>query len=212
TAFFSPNPVQINSQTNSATSTLTISTTAVTSDGTTAFTVKAATSANDFATGNSSLVVTAACTAPSITTNPANQTVTYGQNATFSAAASGNPTPTVQWQVSTNSGGNWSNISGATNTTLSVIAPTVVSPLRQYRAVFTNNCGGTATATTGAATSTVDKKAASVSPNAADKFYGEADPTLTGTLNGFLAADGVTATYSRTAGETVAGSPYTISA
>src|SRR5205807_803878 len=31
-------------------------------------------------------------------------------------------------------------------------------------------------------------------------------------LSGFLAADGVTATYSRTTGETVAGSPYTISA
>ena len=59
---------------------------------------------------------------------------------------------------------------------------------------------------------TIKKKAASVTPNAAEKFYGEADPTLTGTLNGFLAADGVTATYSRTAGETVAGSPYTISA
>ena len=39
-----------------------------------------------------------------------------------------------------------------------------------------------------------------------------ADPALTGTLTGFLAADGVTATYSRTAGETVAGGPYTISA
>jgi len=38
------------------------------------------------------------------------------------------------------------------------------------------------------------------------------DPALTGTLSGFLAGDGVTATYSRTAGETVAGSPYTISA
>jgi MBG domain (YGX type) len=35
---------------------------------------------------------------------------------------------------------------------------------------------------------------------------------LIGTLSGFLTADGVTATYSRTPGETVAGSPYTISA
>ena len=40
----------------------------------------------------------------------------------------------------------------------------------------------------------------------------EADPAFTGALVGFLAADGVTATYSRTAGETVAGGPYTISA
>ena len=41
---------------------------------------------------------------------------------------------------------------------------------------------------------------------------GDAEPALTGTLNGFLPADGVTATYSRTPGETVEGSPYTISA
>ena len=59
---------------------------------------------------------------------------------------------------------------------------------------------------------TIDKATASVTPAAASKTYGAADPALTGTLSGFLAADGVTATYSRTAGETVAGSPYTISA
>src|SRR5439155_68407 len=59
---------------------------------------------------------------------------------------------------------------------------------------------------------TIDKKAASVTPNAASKTYGGADPALNGTLTGFLAADGVTASYSRTTGETVAGSPYTISA
>jgi hypothetical protein len=67
-------------------------------------------------------------------------------------------------------------------------------------------------ASSGTNSLTVNKKAASVTPNAANKFYGEMDPTLTGTLTGFLAADSVTAIYSRTAGETVAGSPYTISA
>src|SRR5207248_126769 len=59
---------------------------------------------------------------------------------------------------------------------------------------------------------TIEKKDASVTPNAASKTYGSADPAFTGTLAGFLAGDGVTATYSRTGGETVAGSPYTISA
>src|SRR5204862_195748 len=59
---------------------------------------------------------------------------------------------------------------------------------------------------------TINAKAASVTPNAASKTYGDADPALTGTLGGFLVADGVTATYGRTAGETVLGSPYTISA
>src|SRR6202008_927521 len=59
---------------------------------------------------------------------------------------------------------------------------------------------------------TITKATASVTPNAASKTYGAADPTLTGTLTGFLTSDGVTATYTRTAGESVAGSPYTISA
>src|SRR2546430_2255754 len=61
-------------------------------------------------------------------------------------------------------------------------------------------------------TFTISKKTASVTPDAAGKIYGNADPALTGTLGGFLAADNVTATYSRAAGETVAGSPYVISA
>jgi hypothetical protein len=51
-----------------------------------------------------------------------------------------------------------------------------------------------------------------VTPDAKSKTYGDADPSFTGTLTGFLAGDTVTATYSRTAGETVGGSPYTISA
>ncbi len=59
---------------------------------------------------------------------------------------------------------------------------------------------------------TIEPKAASVTPEDASKTYGNADPTLTGTLAGFLEADNVTATYSRVAGETVTGGPYTISA
>ena len=61
-------------------------------------------------------------------------------------------------------------------------------------------------------TLTITQRPASVTPNAASKIYGNADPALTGTLTGFLPADNVTATYSRVAGEMVAGSPYTISA
>src|SRR5436309_278101 len=56
----------------------------------------------------------------------------------------------------------------------------------------------------------ITKKAASVTPDAKTKVYGSADPTLSGALSGFLAADGVTASYSRAAGETVGS--YTISA
>jgi hypothetical protein len=59
---------------------------------------------------------------------------------------------------------------------------------------------------------TINKKTASVTPTANSKTYGSNDPSLGGSLSGFLAADNVTATYSRTPGETVAGSPYSISA
>ena len=61
-----------------------------------------------------------------------------------------------------------------------------------------------------AGTLTITRAPASVTPNTATKVYGTADPALTGTLTGFLAADGITATYARTAGETVG--TYTISA
>src|SRR5437870_2394260 len=59
----------------------------------------------------------------------------------------------------------------------------------------------------------ITKKAASVTPSAGQhKTYGDADPALSGSTSGFLAADGVTASYSRAAGETVAGGPYHITA
>src|SRR5207253_1121070 len=86
---------------------------------------------------------------PSITTNPANQTVCAGATATFTAAATGSTG--VQWQVSAD-GTNFSNIAGATSTTLSFV--TVAGDNnKQYRAVFTNSCGPTNTA---AATLTVN--------------------------------------------------------
>src|SRR5207237_9254841 len=61
---------------------------------------------------------------------------------------------------------------------------------------------------------TINKSDATWTTNAASKTYGDADPIplTTGSSSGFLAADSVTATYSRTAGETVAGSPYHITA
>jgi hypothetical protein len=71
---------------------------------------------------------------------------------------------------------------------------------------------GNYTITYNTANFTITPKAASVTPDAKTKIYGDADPTLTGTLSGFLAGDSVTAAYSRISGETVAGSPYTISA
>lgn len=88
-------------------------------------------------------------TAPVVTLNPVSQTATSG-TVTFTAAASGIPAPTVQWQVSTDGGFTFNNISGETSTSLTVAA-TPANNGKKYRAVFTNGCG---TATTTAATLT----------------------------------------------------------
>jgi len=97
------------------------------------------------------------CTAPSVTAQPSNQSITYGANAQFSAAANGSPTPTVQWQKSTDNGATWNPISGASSTTLTLIKPPVSDSGSKYRAVFTNGCGSATT--NGAATLTVNPRA-----------------------------------------------------
>jgi hypothetical protein len=90
--------------------------------------------------------------APSVTTSPKSVTVNAGQNVTFTAAASGNPAPTVQWQVSSNGGSSYTDIAGATGTTLTLTGVQASQNGYKYRAVFTNSLGS---ATTSAATLTV---------------------------------------------------------
>jgi hypothetical protein len=83
---------------------------------------------------------------PVVTQHPSELTVTEGQQATFTAAASGTPTPTVIWQVSTNGGASYNNIGWATSTTLSFT--TVLSHNGYlFRAVFTNSVGSATTTT-----------------------------------------------------------------
>jgi hypothetical protein len=96
-----------------------------------------------------------AATAPVITVQPASESVANGASATFTAGASGNPAPTVRWQLSVNGGGSWSNISGATSRTYSTTASAGESG-HEYRAVFSNVAGG---ATTKPATLTVSSSA-----------------------------------------------------
>ena len=81
---------------------------------------------------------------PTITAHPADQSACAGGNANFSAAASGNPAPAVQWQVSANGGMSFSDVPGATSTTLALTGVTTGLNGQRYRAVFTN-AGGTAT-------------------------------------------------------------------
>jgi len=102
--------------------------------------------------------------APVVTSDPNSQSVQAGNSVTFTAGASGTPTPTVQWQVST--GGPFTDMIGETNTSLTFTAQLSQNG-NQYRAVFTNACG---TATTGVATLTVTCPPITVSRNGGGSF------------------------------------------
>jgi alpha-tubulin suppressor-like RCC1 family protein len=81
---------------------------------------------------------------PVVTQQPAGATIEVGESAVFEAAASGFPSPTVQWEISTNGGGTWSAVAAATTGKLTIESATTAESGHQYRAVFTN-AGGKAT-------------------------------------------------------------------
>lgn len=88
--------------------------------------------------------------APTITTQPASQSVTAPAAATFSVVATGSPT--YQWQVSTNAGATFSDIAGETSASFTTAATAVGDTGRQFRVVMSNSAGSV---TSSAATLTV---------------------------------------------------------
>jgi hypothetical protein len=84
---------------------------------------------------------------PAITAQPANQTICVGSNTSFSitsATATG-----IQWQVSTDGGSNFNNItnggvySGATTSTLTITGAPITLNSYRYRAIASVLCGST---------------------------------------------------------------------
>lgn len=71
---------------------------------------------------------------PTITTQPASQTVVAGNDPTFTVAAAGSPTPTFQWTL------NGAPIAGATNASLTLVNVTAANA-GTYRATATNSKG-----------------------------------------------------------------------
>jgi len=98
------------------------------------------------------LTVNAAQSAPVFTTQPASVSIVEGQNTQFEVAVSGTPAPTLQWQLSTDNGSSWNDISGQTNTIFTVTAPNLANNGRQFRAVASNSAG---TVNSNAATLTI---------------------------------------------------------
>ncbi|MFN9141812.1 MAG: immunoglobulin domain-containing protein, partial [Betaproteobacteria bacterium] len=113
------------------------------------FSVVVTNSAGSKTSSNATLTVTTAAVAPSITTQPANATVTAGQTATFSVTASGTTPLSYQWRR----GG--TNISGATSASYTLQNTTSSDNGAQFSVVVTNSAGSvtssnaTLTVTTG---------------------------------------------------------------
>lgn len=93
--------------------------------------------------------------APTITIQPTSQTVTEGETATFTVVASGTELLSYQWQQSTDSGLNWTDITGATDATYTTEGTTTSMNDYQYRCVVSNSTGSV---TSAAATLTVNAK------------------------------------------------------
>lgn len=120
--------------------------------------------------------------APTIGTQPASLTVTEGNTATFTVAATGGNL-SYQWQQSTDSGQNWTDISGANAATYTTAATTTSMNGYQYRCVVINSAGSV---TSNAVTLTVNAATVSVTgvtlePTSLSLFTGDTAP-LTATV------------------------------
>ncbi len=87
------------------------------------------------------LTVSAPNVAPAIVTPPLDSRVTSPATATFSVVAAGTPAPTLQWQLSTNNGGSWADIPGATSASYTTPATATGDSFNRFRVVATNIAG-----------------------------------------------------------------------
>jgi len=108
--------------------------TASTDNGST-FDVVVSNAVGSVPSNTATLTVNAAGVAPTISTQPANQTVTAGQTATFIVVAAGTAPLSYQWQK------NGVSISGATSSTYTTPVATTADSGEQYRVVVTNAFG-----------------------------------------------------------------------
>lgn len=150
---------------------------------------------------------------PNVTLDPVSQSICPGDPVTFTTAATGNPTPTVQWQVSTNGGMSFSNVGGATNTILTFNVVTADNS-KQYQAVFTNTCN---TDISSAATLTVypvENPAFAYGKDAYCRLGTDPAPTIYGTTGGVFSAPAQVSINTNTGqidvSASTTGGPYTI--
>ena len=114
------------------------------------FQVLVSNTAGSITSSAATLTVNPAAVAPRITTQPASQTVTAGQTATFAVVASGTAPLSYQWQK------NGANIAGATSASYTTPATTSTDNGSTFQVVVSNTAGSI---TSNAATLTVNPAA-----------------------------------------------------
>jgi M6 family metalloprotease-like protein len=124
-------------------------------------------------------VVLPGCVPPSISANPADRTVRTGTTASFSVTASGTSL-TYQWQISTNGGSAFANVTagtGGTTATYTTAATISTDNGSKYRCIVSGACLPTATST--AATLTVTNATVLLSEGFESAFVNGAPPGWT---------------------------------
>src|SRR5580658_2522119 len=107
----------------------------ITGDSGAKFDVIVSNSAGSTTSAVATLTVNAAAVEPTITTQPANQTVNVGQTATFSVAATGTAPLSYQWQK------NSANISGATAASYTTPATATTDNGAKFDVIVSNTMG-----------------------------------------------------------------------
>jgi hypothetical protein len=145
--------------------------------------------------------------APAVTTQPTSQAVLATSPVSFTAVATGTPTPTVQWQYSTNGGSSYTMIAGATSNTYS-FTTTGSETGDLYEAVFTNVLGS---ATTNPATLTANHIATTTAVVSSSSTVTAGQPvTFTATVTP-TSGSGETGTVQFVIDGSNVGSPVTLS-
>ena len=126
--------------------------------------------------------------APTITTPPTNQSVTAGNTATFTVAATGENL-SYQWQQSTDNGNSWTNIDSANAAEYATGQTTTSMNGYQYRCVVINSAGSV---TSNAVTLTVNAATVSVTGVSLDKITLELFTGNTATLTATVHPDNAT--------------------
>ncbi len=106
-----------------------------TADSGSTFSVVVTNSVGSATSNNATLTVNSSNVAPSITTQPANQTVTVGQTATFSVLATGTGPLSYQWRK------NGTNISGANASSYTTSTTTTADSGSSFSVMVSNSAG-----------------------------------------------------------------------